>query len=280
MQLPVQLRQPGKVKPYGSIPRINWRHPLAKNLAVYGYDVGGTVIDLINGGMGFTTTATAVGRGASRFGSGYKYTNGGGAVRLPFTPRINSVAPPFSIACSFFVTSAPASGVFFCLADTSAFGQPIYCAADSATAMRQGFNNGGADITYTASSILNDYHTMIGVGVSTSSTIAYFDGVSQGTGTTDPTVSFPTAAPTFNSFDLDGLSGNTTSGFLYYGALWTRALTASEALQLHLDPYCFLIYPEDEIFSTIVGSVVTAPQTFTFGPRWSDGEFSTEIVSY
>src|SRR5882672_8935016 len=100
MQIPI-IPFRGPSKPWTSIPRINWNHPLAINLVVYGYDVGGVVIDLVNGGKGSTTTATAVSRGISAFGAGYKYVSGGGAIRLPFTSRINSVVPPVTIACSF-----------------------------------------------------------------------------------------------------------------------------------------------------------------------------------
>jgi len=279
VQIPILPRfNSGQAKPWSSIPRINWAHPLAQNLVVYGYDAGGVVIDLVNGGVGFTTTATTAGRGSSKFGSGYKYTSGGGAIRLPFTPRINSVVPPFSIACSFFVTAVTAGNALFCLADTTA-SAPVYMSFDSATTMRAGFVNGADDLTYTVPSILNSYHSMVGVGASTTSIAAYFDGSSRATSANNPTSAFPAAAPIFNSFDLDGLNGNTTAGFIYYGALWTRALNDEEILQLHFDPYCFLIYPEDEIFSEWVGTITAVAPTPVFTDFY-DGNFSTELVSY
>lgn len=279
MQIPILPRfNSGQTKPWSSIPRINWAHPLAQNLAVYGYDVGGVVIDLVSGGIGTGTTATRANRGAGRFGSGYKYTSGGGGIRLPLSSRINSVAPPFSIATAFFVTAAPTNGVWFCMGDTTP-NNPVYLAGDSATTMRCGFANGAADLTFTVSGLTNAYHSQVGIGITTSSQAAYFDGTSRATGAGDSTSVFPNAAAIFNSFDLDGLSGNTTAGFIYYGALWTRALSDEEVLQLHTDPYCFLIYPEDEIFSEWVGTVIAVAPTPVFTDFY-DGNFSTELVSY
>jgi hypothetical protein len=37
-------------------------------------------------------------------------------------------------------------------------------------------------------------------------------------------------------------------GKIFYGAIWNRSLQASEARLLHDDPWCFLLYPEDELF--------------------------------
>jgi len=160
MQIPI-IPFRGQNKPWDSIPRINWQHPLAVGLASYCYDAGGILIDLVNGGKSSTVTATLATRGIGKFGSGYKYTSGGGAIKLPFTSRINSIIPPASIACSFFVTAAPANGVFFALAD-SAGDNPIYCAADSDTVMRQGFNSGPGDVTYTVASVINGPGLIVG----------------------------------------------------------------------------------------------------------------------
>ncbi len=199
MQIPI-IPFRGQKKPWGSIPRINWAHPLAANLASYCYDAGGVLIDLVNGGVGSNVTATTAARGVGSFGSGYKYTSGGGAIKLPFTSRINSITPPASIACSFFVTAAPASGVFFVLAD-SAGDNPIYCAADSDTVMRQGFNSGPGDLTYTVASVINGYHSMVGVGATTALVQAYFDGAFQTSAANNPTATAPGVQPVFNSFN-------------------------------------------------------------------------------
>jgi hypothetical protein len=43
-------------------------------------------------------------------------------------------------------------------------------------------------------------------------------------------------------------------GYVYYGYVWTRALTPAEILLLHYSPYCFLLWPEDEIADAIVGT--------------------------
>lgn len=277
MQLPI-LPFRGQKKPWASIPRINWQHPLASGLVVYGYDVGGVAIDLVAGALGSLNTATAVPRGAFRLGAGYKYAAAGGSIKLPFTKRINSVVPPVSIASAFYVTTVPASPTsFFGLGDASA-NQPIYVAADSGTTMRQGFNNGASDITYTVPSILNGYHTMVGVAVSTALTLTYFDGAANTTSTANPTSAFPTAIPLFNSSQIGANTLNNTTGFVPYGALWTRVLSPAEALQLHLDPYCFLIYPEDEMFATLVGTSATFNSSTTGGYNYPWSSIGRKVV--
>ena len=41
-------------------------------------------------------------------------------------------------------------------------------------------------------------------------------------------------------------------GFVYYGYLWNRCLTAAEVMLLHHEPYCFLKWPQDLIFDQLV----------------------------
>jgi hypothetical protein len=44
------------------------------------------------------------------------------------------------------------------------------------------------------------------------------------------------------------------SGNVYYGYAWTRELTPAEVSLLHSSPYCFLVWPEDEIDEAVFGS--------------------------
>lgn len=48
-------------------------------------------------------------------------------------------------------------------------------------------------------------------------------------------------------------SGVLNATALYVGYIWNRVLSADEHMALHLDPYCFLIYPEDEVFVALAG---------------------------
>lgn len=50
-------------------------------------------------------------------------------------------------------------------------------------------------------------------------------------------------------------SGVLQATSLYVGYIWNRVLSADEHMTLHLDPYCFLIYPEDELFATAMGTI-------------------------
>ena len=90
MQIPI-IPHRGQAKPYGSIPRINWDHPLAKGLVSYAYDVGGVVIDLVGGKLGTKVNGTPV-TGTSPFGSGVQYPAfpTTGAVVFPVDPRVNA----------------------------------------------------------------------------------------------------------------------------------------------------------------------------------------------
>jgi hypothetical protein len=53
----------------------------------------------------------------------------------------------------------------------------------------------------------------------------------------------------------------TPFGQAYCGYIWNRELNAAEMRLLHNDPYCFLIFPEDELASTFArpGTVTTTP---------------------
>jgi len=110
---------------------------------------------------------------------------------------------------------------------------------------------------------------MVGVGATTALVQAYFDGAFQTSAANNPTATAPGVQPVFNSFNSASLTGNTTAGFIHYGALWRRKITSAEAMQLHKDPYCFLIYPEDEMFATLVGVAAATTSEDRFHQPWS-----------
>src|SRR5882672_11202103 len=106
MQLSVPWRF-GQFKPYGSIPRIDWAHPITRGLVFYGYDVSGVVIDLAYG-LKPTIFTPAIPSISSRFGAGLKYASSGGRLVFPATVPVNSgLSKLYSLACAWYITALP-----------------------------------------------------------------------------------------------------------------------------------------------------------------------------
>jgi hypothetical protein len=256
----VQRLTRGQVKPYASIPRIDWSHPLAKNLIFYGYDIGGQVIDLVRGTIG-TNVNTNVVRGMSQFGPGVQYPGTGiiAPVEFPHTSAIDNVtaAVPYSFAAAYYLTSAPGTGAgggFGCFIfgsnDGGGFTDATIDVGRTGTADVD-FCYNDNQIAVTGLSTVNKFHTALGVATGVSTQNNYFDGTLASTSAVNPSSNTHTAhQPVYNEYQPGGASaGNGVPGFVYYGALWSgRALTAQDAQLLHQDPYCFLIYPEDDMF--------------------------------
>lgn len=241
----------GQRKPYSSIPRIDWSHPLARGLMFYAYDMGGFHVDLV-GGSCSTPTIGKPDRGNSVMGAGSSYINGGPASAFLLTDRCNgTLTAPFSFGCGLFPTGTPTSGAtIFSLGDAGSSPDGIYI--QSSTSIRFGWANAAGD-TITIANYTNAYHSALGVATSSTACIDYYDGKQIGTNAVGGNFTQTTAQFMFNAFDPGTLVNEGYIGFVYYGAYWKdRALTAADAAQLHADPYCFLIYPEDEIFAMLL----------------------------
>src|SRR5262249_12479116 len=125
----------GQKKPFASIPRINWSHPLARGLVTYMYDAGGgVVIDLVTG-----RTATARGPSAgaptsqasvqtSPYGSSLAVNNPLNNqqfyIQVPGTPTLDSVPTraPYSSVAGYMRRGANSGwnggyGAVYCLVD-------------------------------------------------------------------------------------------------------------------------------------------------------------------
>lgn len=278
MQIPI-IPFRGKKKPWNSIPRINWAHPLAWGLSFYGYDAGGNYIDLVNGSAGKLNVGTTnhVTRKISQWGTGLKYpitSNLNDWVSFPLIPRISAIGAtvPYSWAAGCMSTaSGPTNAPFVVTGDPSANTGPVIGVGSvSATT----FSVGSANIvnTNTAAGTFstNVFHTPVGVAISPTVLNIYVDGRLD----SSPTVSTTTFTsaflqPLINSNDTLGSAGG-GANFVYYFALWNnRALSATDASLLHNDPYCFLIYPEDEIFATLVGVTAATTSEDQYHQPWS-----------
>src|SRR6516164_8605550 len=101
----------GQAKPFPSIPRIDWAHPLAQGLIFYGYDTGaGTIFDLCSFNNAKETrlgtvdpnSISAFGSGITYGGAGTRYFNSGAAIQ-------NLTSGNLSCACAFVKTGTVGS---------------------------------------------------------------------------------------------------------------------------------------------------------------------------
>jgi len=152
------------------------------------------------------------------------------------------------------------------VAFTSAF-----CVSDTATNIATGlqWDSGATNNmvaiyanTYTSTFTTNSigvFHSVVGTNTSATSQNTYFDGKLAVTSAITAAFTATAYQPCLNSEQSNFPTGNGVAGWIHFGALWNRTLSAQEASQIHNDPYCFLIYPEDEIFATLVGSGGVTP---------------------
>jgi hypothetical protein len=278
----------GRVKPYNSVPRIDWSHPLAAGLATYCYDVGNSIVDLVRGDqikIGANGTAP-FGSHESQFGRGRLFPLDGWGSMPPFPIfEINPFggAAPYSAAMGTLFTGAVGTpqtspdsvlvsvqaannnlDTFFAFNvwQNGAPGNPH--AYDIVSAVFGNASNG----IYTQAVSPGNFQTWGCVATSGSSADLYGNGVFDNTfaGTTtfsgDSQAQIMYATASINAGQTFGTS---FQGFVPYYAMWSRALSAAEMMLLHQDPYCFLIYPEDEMFSTLVGAAAPLAPSQSWG---------------
>lgn len=285
MQIPIFPHR-GQKQPWTSIPRINWRHPLTPNLITYIYDCGGGVkIDLVNGGgIGQKSTIGVPVQpivAPSKYGAGWRLgDNGGGGangayILCPFVPKTDNMAanPPYTFASGFMQTAAVVTGGWvYCISRNNG----NHFALQSGNPVVVAFGNSGSGTAFTSNVSVGAFSTLIGSCVSaTSGTSWFMDSLGHKETVTTATITLDAVTACYPCFGdlsngtypgnvgaLTSTNHNGFTGFVYYGAAWRgRALTQNEATLLHNDPYCFLIYPEDEMMALGVGSAFTWSQT-------------------
>jgi Concanavalin A-like lectin/glucanases superfamily len=258
-----KLSAPGQVKPTG-VPRIDWSHPLAQGLVFYGFDTGqGLIIDLVRGRAMQSVSASGgptPALSADQWSTGFLYdANHTNYFASDAEIRNLTAAPPWTCACAFNQQTIGVSSIPFCRTANNGVGQPFvnWCFQNDALSdnhLTFAVNSGGT-FAYigTAGSggaavPPNAFHTLLGVANSSSSATYFVDGVSQGTTTGLSIQSVDTNdAICFGGDSSASVVHPCPSAFVPYGAFWNRALSASEILQLHLDPYCFLLSAEGEM---------------------------------
>lgn len=279
MQLSLPWRR-GQVKPFTSIPRINWDHPLARKLAYYVYDCGGFYYDLVGGAAGILLNGgTYLGQNASSpYGSAFKFplggsTSGGGPAfywpsNAGYSATLASVTP-YSFSAGFLATNYPAAqctvaatvGIAGTTADASFGVSALLSVNDIEILLGPNFVGYGTAL-FPVGYALNTFHTA-SVSVPTSTTATtYADGVksSSFSGTSVLATAGKDMRIILNDTATNAGTGAGWAGFVYYHCCWNgRVLTDAEHAQLHADPYCFLIYPEDDVFAMLKGTPPVAP---------------------
>lgn len=257
----------------GLLPRIDWSHPLSRNLIFYGYDGGSTagyfgggaagnaapIIDLATSNqtasrMGSSDTPTLSG---TPYGPAYTY-NANNSVTIVSTPAIQAAtaAGNFTFACAFIKTGAVGS-----------FSRPFGRTANngaSAPYLNWDFeinangvgqndliadcNNAGTlnNTTHFTGLTDNTYTTAVCTLSGTQMTL-YVNGVSVGQAFGQT----PASLNTQDNIMFGGASSasvtNTFVGVIFWGAFWGRSLSVDETQMLHLAPYSLLSFDLDEL---------------------------------
>jgi hypothetical protein len=309
----------GQIKPSGA-PRINWRHPIARGLKMYGFDTGlGYYTSLVpgppfyavtNGNVqlenGLSSAALTVptiqtpwGSGCHWLGASDDFTHRGWMVDVDDTTETNIIQKTnfisgqpagigFSFACGAIMMGDPVNnpGLIFgrsfipdnqnwVWAFTQAIGGTnIECLAISGAGAGGAYTGlqtaASTQIGSTFSASLNQYHSFAASFINNSNTDAfdssatglfYADGAQQGS----PVTGLNIPSPGFNQSGqlaatetqiqwgqiyhvaAVGSADNAMNGCSFWGGLWNRVLSPSEARVLHLDPYCFLEPAEYEL---------------------------------
>ena len=267
MSGPVRTHR-GQRKPWASIPRIDWDHPLTKGLIGYWYDAGSGPIDLVTGAqrtLNNVSNPPLAGPRASKYGSGLLAARGAsiatGMLSFPELPIWQTFfnAAPYSFAVGFMLPTAPSSGdssILFTICDATTE-TPIKfgVASASATDFLYSYGNNTQIVTASGFTKVGQFQTTVGVAKTAGGSQTYIDGVPALTSAAIATSTWPPSGskPRFHGFGsyASQVIGAST---VYFGAIWNkRELSAAEARLIHHDPYCFLIYPEDEMFGAVVG---------------------------
>jgi len=300
VQIPIPPRR-GQARPWTSIPRINWAHPLTWGLATYAFDCGGGVfIDLVSGQTGARATtgaATAAKAAPSRYGGGMLFvqqstTSLSSRIVFPHSKHTEypaaaggmTGAAPYSYACGF-VPKSPinASGSHTVLYEFGdALVDTFYQVGDQGTGVPicNYSNNGDNPFTSSRAWVPNNFTTVVGVLLSTAASgtaVQYYMDSSGYFEVNNLTAVAPglntslTAQIIIADSRTSGTPANNFfNGWVHYGCSWSqRILTKAEAVSLQNDPWQFLIWPEDEMFATLVG-VTAAAQTLGW---WGDQEY-------
>jgi hypothetical protein len=274
---PSAVRTYRNQKLYPSLPRIDQNHPMADGLVFYGYDTGaGAIVDLVGGrkqgAVGVADPVTG-----SVFGSGIQY-NADGSKYFASDAALQASYGAISFACGYVQTGTVGAyaSAFMRTANNNAsapFVNWVFNFNPGGAGQNQvnmGVASTGGNSFQSANWVGNIngiYNVLVGT-VSGSNWIFWANGQQVDAGAANSYIPV-------NTNDSVIFSGGSNAGTVvpfvgkvFWGAFWKRVLSNTEVNQLYYDPYCFLRFPENEIFDwtggTIVAPVIAKGGTLPF----------------
>lgn len=205
--------------------RINWAHPLAQGLTAFvipalRFDFATNSAVTPTSGAGGTLTPGVT-------GMSYAPAAGSGNDILLGNQR-NMMTTAATIACQAQSTNNAGDYAFF--AGERSNNKALIIQKNNVTSARFALWN--ADIDFTTDFRLSP--VLVGTVVG-SSQIAYNNGSQGATGTGSRTV------PSTPAYSVAGNTNAPFTGNVMWGALWNRALSASEVAMLSADPFCMFL---------------------------------------
>ena len=259
MLLPIPTPR-GKMIPAGK-PRINWSHPITRGLNnVFVHDGSNLPVSLVTGlklDQGVRGSS-----GMSQAGGGFKFD---GTTQIDYA-NSSSISGLNAFSLFTFITplALAISGRFFAHANGTGLGTTLAIGADTATAsMRAPLSQMTRAITVNAKSASGTL--VVGVPISlganyatggSGNTSLFVNGVRVATsGATTGVIT--TTATTIGGQRFNNANAAYANILSHISMEWNRQLTDAEHEMLGLNPTCFLIYPEDELASNLVGNNTT-----------------------
>ena len=249
-----QLQKPG-------IPRINWSHPLAWGLVTcYMPGAYGKTIYDLTGQSPHLAWQTNAARGLYVEGVGLnsRAANGGAQATATANLKMTVGASLFwhglVVSQDIVVNSCDLIGVDYDNANNAPyFGYGITTGVLSGTDIGLQWNSGGA-AAFSSATLTPTNETLYSIGGTFAiggNAVLYADGAVLNS------TAFGASAPSYTASSMLSIGAWSSEptyafqGITGIACAWNRVLSAAEMLELHNDPYCFLIYPEDEIFAAV-----------------------------
>ena len=237
---------------------MDWGHPLAQGLISYAIDIGGQYVDIARN-QGFTkfNSGAATAGVSTKFGQAISYV---GATTSPMYGGLAALdtfynTAPYSVATGIYFNGANvASDPNIFGVGTSTGTTPAIIGYSIASNVffyeyANGSNNNGSVTLST-----NTYNTSVMVATTSSQGQCYANGNLDASPAVVTTMTQAGSVLNIHGFSTGSPNATTLTGSIYWGAIWKRALTQADALQLYLDPYCFLVFPEDDVWSLAKGT--------------------------
>ncbi|MGH9579751.1 MAG: LamG-like jellyroll fold domain-containing protein [Terriglobales bacterium] len=229
---------------------IDWSHPLSAGLKGFWLlREPGVVASLVDGRRMTLGTSTA----APTFGSdveGPRYSfDGGDTMRLDTAVHnLPATGAPLTLMGRATVRNAAPPGdaysiVALGLEATEAFAGLVYGYSGNYWEYR--LKRAAADTTANAEgagATVNQYYTVAGVTYGNADHRLFVDGAQAGTSTQALSAGATTWDRTTLGYERSGtFDHHAIDGTIQWAAIWSRALSASEVLRMHLDPYALLM---------------------------------------